>query len=192
MKDSNELLTVDGLTVYRAQLTEYMQALADQFLGIQLADANSSQYAGILKETGRKFFPYNALTSDPEALNSVADYYLLLCMFNSKLPAIVTFCDFANINFIPWKNPEKLNPELKLLHKKIITARENTLKNKCYDSNSVIGQITLGNTEFFWNNYGLKPYETGNALTLESLQSLDLTTKDSKGMLPDRNNTIDL
>ena len=183
--DTNTLFVVDGFPITRAEIGGYMANICSDLLGIELAQANSHQFSAILAMTGDHFFSRTPISRNNDALRIISDYYLTICRLYGKLPSILDFCDFTGCDPIIWEDAKRLNPDQSYIAKTIIKRRENSLKMKCYDSNSIVGAITVGNTEFYWNNYGLKPSNDNRTLTLDTIDDLQILepTKKSYDMI---------
>lgn len=178
--DSNVFFSVDQIDFTRAEIVEYLTNICSDFIGCHLADANSHQFAGILAMAGDHFFSKLPISRNIQALQALSELYLNLCLMYAKLPSMLDFCRFTSTDPSHWEDERRLNPTEKQIHKNITRNRENTLKMKCYDSNSIIGSITLGNTEFYWNNYGLKPMNDNRTLSLDTLDDLSVLIPEKK------------
>lgn len=101
--------------------------------------------------------PTNNNSYNYELLDTLCDYYILLSDKYNKLVSTVAFSYFVNIptNTIDlWKDAEPSTATFKIW-KKLQNNREDCLKDKNFDSNNVVGAISIGNSEYGWNMPGV-------------------------------------
>lgn len=199
-----ELLNVDDVVIYDNDIDEAIHEACIKFKIENLKMEGQRPWKAVLQYVGKKVFPdKNILKSkvlykynnnnipttnnsyNHELINNLCDYYIMLSDKYNKLISTVAFGYFINIpkdTIDEWKNTE-LNSLTFRIWKKLQENREDCLKDKNYDSNNVVGAISIGNTEFGWNMPGVSRESTkSNKLSLEDLQNAvqslpDLSTR---------------
>lgn len=104
-----------------------------------------------LKKSDNNRYDYNII-------NILCDFYLLLSDMYNKLVSLDAFTNLLNIDISTvcmWKDREPSSTEFEI-YQKLFVNRESNLKDKCFDSNNVIGTISIGNTEYNWNMPGVR------------------------------------
>lgn len=148
-----------------------------------------SKYNYILSKIGKKLFYDRQLKENnglcnphyynTQLLESIYNIYIDLCYIYNKVPSIEGYSLLCNIDYKViqnWKY-EKTNTPQNGIYTKIAQNREAALKNKCIDSNNIIGTITIGNSENGWNTGAQVQHITNNIITADALPILKTTQK---------------
>lgn len=189
------LINIDDVVIYHDDV-EVAIAQACEKLGIDdLKKEGQRPWKAVLQLVGKTLFPDNKILKDKglysnnnnnimtnnnrfnyKLLNELCDYYVILSNRYNKLISIVAFSYMINIDATTideWKNAEPSSLNF-LIYKKLRLNREDCLKDKNYDSNNVVGAISIGNTEYNWNMPGVnRPFENPKALSFSELPKLD-------------------
>ena len=184
----------DDITIYN---DDFEAAIADacEYLGIEdLKKEGQRPWKAVMQLVGKKLFPDRKILKDNNLynynnnniptnsnrynyniINNLCDYYLILSNRYNKLVSIIAFSYMINIDSTTideWSNTEPSSLTF-LIYKKLRLNREDCLKDKNYDSNNVVGAISIGNTEYNWNMPGVsRPFENPKALNVSQLPKL--------------------
>lgn len=135
---------------------------AMRLVGQSLFNDKSFLKSKVLNIYNNNNIPTNSNSYNYELLDILCDYYILLSDKYNKLVSTVAFSYFVNIptNTIDlWKDTEPSTTTFKIW-KKLQSNREDCLKDKNYDSNNVVGAISIGNSEYGWNMPGVSREQT--------------------------------
>ena len=136
----------------------------------RLKDNTNVQANHVIKESTLNRYNYSML-------DSICDYYIyMLCNRYKKLVSIESFALLVNINrdtIERWKDNEPSSISFGI-YKKLIGHRENSLKDKAFDSSNVVGTIAIANNEFGWSAATVRKETQAKqeALTLDALPQL--------------------
>lgn len=146
-----------------------------QLVGHDIFNDKSFLKSKILNIYNNNNIPTNNNSYNYELLNELCDYYILLSNRYNKLISTVAFSYFVNIPTTTidlWKGTESSTLTFKIW-KKLQSNREDCLKDKNFDSNNVVGAISIGNSEFGWNMPGVNREQANkSALTAAELPKL--------------------
>ena len=203
----------DEITIYNDDF-EVAIAEACEDLGIEdLKKEGQRPWKAVMQLVGKKLFPDRKILKDNNIyklnnnniptnnnkynyilLNELCDYYLVLSNRYNKLVSIIAFGLFININpdvIEIWASDEPSSLSFNI-YKKLRLNREDCLKDKNFDSNNVVGSISIGNTEFNWNMPGVsRPFENPKALNVSQLPKLTQNTQSIVQNDETNNNIID-
>ena len=175
--DSIELLHVDDIIIYDNDIEQAVLLAAEkleiedlkkegqrpwkaclQLAGKQLFSDKSILKSKVLNIYNNNNIPTNNNSYDIDIINLLCDYYIVLSNKYNKLPSIIAFSYLVNIDYDIIEHWREYEPSSKRYHiwKKLHQTREDCLKDKGYDSNNVVGTISIGNTEFGWNMPGVR------------------------------------
>lgn len=188
--DDIEVLKTDNIIIHSDDIETAIYD-ACQALGIEdLKSEGQRPWKAVLALVGKRLFPdnktlkqhnniynngyinttYNAYNY--ELLDYICDYYInILSNKYNKLVSTVAYSLLINVptNSIDvWKDTELSSPTFKIW-KKLQDARQECLKDKCYDNNNVVGTITLGNNEYGWNSPYVAPSKREKVVQIEQL-----------------------
>lgn len=176
MSDDVIVLSVDDLQIYENDID---MAIDDACIRLGIDDLKKEgqrPWKAVMRLVGQNIFkdksylkskvlnvynnnniPTNCNSYNYELLNTLCDYYILLSDKYNKLVSIVAFSYFVNIPTTTidlWKDTELSTLSFKIW-KKLLQNREDCLKDKNFDSNNVVGAISIGNSEYGWNMPGV-------------------------------------
>lgn len=142
--------------------------------GIDLKKAKQGEWRHVMVEAGKRLFkntdrlkdktivygqgniiPSNNNRYDYKKVNDLCDYYISLSDRYNKLVSILAFSYLSGIDdttIDKWKEPGCAGFGI---WKKLMSRRQESLKDKLFDSNNALGPMSIGNTEFFWNIPGV-------------------------------------
>jgi len=200
--DDIEIVNNDNLIIHSNDIEE---AIYDACIALDISDLkNEGQrpWKAVLALVGKRLFPdrrelkqhdniynngyinttYNAYNY--ELLDYICDYYInVLSNKYNKLVSTVAYSLLINVptNTIDvWKDTELNSPTFKIWQK-LHVARQECLKDKCYDNNNVVGTITLGNNEYGWNSPYVAPSKREKVVSigqLEDVKPLEIESKE--------------
>lgn len=184
--DQVQTINHDIIEIYKNEI-ELEIALQLEKLNISEPDKiTHSQFNYILSKVGKTVFKdrsklkINNNTNNSnyynfDILNNLYNIYIDYCYIYNKVPSIDSFSLLCNIDTNVFNNMkyEKTNSIQYAFYEKMTRNREAALKNKCLDSNNILGTITIGNTELNWNNNaGSVQHITNNIITSDALPLL--------------------
>ena len=166
----------EQIEIYNDDFEEAIAAACEEFGIEDLKREGQRPWKAVLQYVGKRVFPdttvlksnkrvlyqgnsipTNNNSYDYELIDALCDYYIMLSNKYNKLISIIAFSYMLNIptNTIDvWKDTELSTTTFKIW-KKLSLNREDCLKDKNYDSNNVVGAISIGNQEYNWNMPGV-------------------------------------
>lgn len=142
--------------------------------GIDLYKAKQGQWRYVLNRAGERLFKntdilkdksivYNLGSNIPstnnrydyEKVNRLCDYYIMISDKYNKLVSIIAFSYLSGIDdttIDKWKEPSSSGFGI---WKKLSERRQDSLKDRLFDSNNPVGAMSIGNTEYLWNLPGV-------------------------------------
>ena len=173
---SSLLIDVDDVKIYDNEIEMHIDLICEKFGIEDLKKEGQRPWKAVLQTLGKTVFPNtkilkskvlniynnnniptNSNAYNYELLDNLCDYYILLSDRYNKLISTVAFSYFVNIptNTIDtWRDAEPSSLTFQIW-KKLQSNREDCLKDKNYDSNNVVGAISIGNSEYGWNMPGV-------------------------------------
>lgn len=103
-------------------------------------------------------------------------YGYMINMYSTELYNILNDNNSYNNDFIVLNSmyeAEKLTLTKSSIYKRLKEEREQNIKERCYESNSAVGYIALGNTEFGWNAGQQAQSITTNIISVSALPQLN-------------------
>ena len=176
----SDVVIDENLIIHRSELDEAIYS-ACQELGIEdLKSEGQRPWKAVLMLVGERLFkdtkilkqsnniynntgllnnnPSNCNAYDYDKLLKLCDDYILLSSKYNKLVSTMAFsfmCCIPTTTIDLWKDADPSDSRFKIW-KKLQANREDCLKDKGYDSNNVVGTISIGNTEFGWSMPGVR------------------------------------
>ena len=176
--------------IYTSTVQDLIDNACIEFHIEDLLKAGQRQWKAVMYYVGKRLFPDTKVLKDKrlystgvamtnynrydyEVLDILCNYYLNLSDRYNKLVSAVAFSHFCNIptNTIDiWANDEPSQGSFKIWQK-LRQNRKDCILDRAYDSNSPVGAMYVGNTDF--------PQELGkdmgqrNAITAQELPRLD-------------------
>lgn len=166
----------DQIEIYNNDFEEAIAAACVEFDIDDLKHEGQRPWKAVLQYVGKRVFPDNTVLKsnkrvlhqgnyiptnnnsyDYELLNQLCDYYIMLSNKYNKLISIIAFSYMCNIHpdiIDKWASDEPSTTSYHI-YKKLRHNREDCLKDKNYDSNNVVGAISIGNQEYSWNMPGV-------------------------------------
>lgn len=166
----------EQIEIYNNDFEEAIAAACEEFGIEDLKHEGQRPWKAVLQYVGKRVFPdttvlksnkrvlyqgnsipTNNNSYDYELIDALCDYYIMLSNKYNKLISIIAFSYMLNIptNTIDvWKDTEPSTLTFKIW-KKLSLNREDCLKDKNFDSNNVVGAISIGNQEYNWNMPGV-------------------------------------
>ena len=183
----------DQIEIYNNDFEEAIAAACEEFGIEDLKREGQRPWKAVLQYVGKRVFPdttvlksnkrvmhtgnyipTNNNSYDYELLNILCDYYIMLSNKYNKLISIVAFSYMCNMNqdiIDKWADNEPSSTSFHIW-KKLRHNREDCLKDKNYDSNNVVGAISIGNQEYNWNMPGVTREHRRVALSDSELPKL--------------------
>lgn len=166
----------EQIEIYNDDFEEAIAAACEEFGIDDLKREGQRPWKAVLQYVGKRVFPTTTVLKsnkrvlyqgnsiptnnnsyDYELIDALCDYYIMLSNKYNKLISIIAFSYMLNIptNTIDvWKDTEPSTLTFKIW-KKLSLNREDCLKDKNFDSNNVVGAISIGNQEYNWNMPGV-------------------------------------
>lgn len=141
---------------------------------IDLYKAKQGQWRYVLNRVGERLFKntdilkdksivYNQGSNIPstnnrydyEKVNKLCNYYIMISDKYNKLVSIIAFSYLSGIDdttIDKWKEPGSSGFGI---WKKLSERRQDSLKDRLFDSNNPVGAMSIGNTEYYWNMPGV-------------------------------------
>lgn len=189
-----DIINKDGYILTDHELKQTIKDIA-QDNNIDLTSCSNSQFNYVLKQTGAKYFYNNNIlynnyylsyNLDIDILYTISDFYISICLLYNKITSVLGFsylCCISNENILLFQGEDVTSKKYKL-YKNLTNTRENNIKDKCLDSNNIVGAIAVANNEYKWSNTEGAKSTTINILTngqelpglLEGLKTQDIKT----------------
>ena len=185
----------EQIEIYNDDFEEAIAAACEEFGIDDLKHEGQRPWKAVLQYVGKRVFPdttvlksnkriihqgngipTNNNSYDYELLNILCDYYIMLSNKYNKLISIVAFSYMCNMNqdiIDKWADNEPSSTSFHIW-KKLRHNREDCLKDKNYDSNNVVGAISIGNQEYNWNMPGVTREHRRVALSDSELPKLSV------------------
>lgn len=190
------ILEVGEVKIYNTDIERALDDACEELGITDLKAEGQRPWKAALQLVGKSVFPDRSILKDKnlvklpnnkiltnnnkynyELINNLCDYYIMLSNKYNKLVSVIAFAFMINIdyeNITGWKD-EDSNDLRFLIWKKLHNYREDCLKDKNYDSNNVVGSISIGNNEYNWNMPGVsKEFVHQKALPASELKKLNL------------------
>lgn len=186
------IVDLGTVQIYTSTVNDLIDQACIEFHIDDLLKAGQRQWKAVMQYVGMHLFPdtkvlkdkslsplnngtipTNCNRYDREALYKLCDYYIYISNVYSKLVSTVAFSYFCNIpttTFDLWKDEESSSVAFKIWQK-LQRSRKDCILDRAYDSNSPVGAMYVGNTDF--------PQELGTdmgqrkAITAQELPRLD-------------------
>lgn len=184
------IVDLGTVQIYTSTVQDLIDQACIEFHIDDLLKAGQRQWKAVMYYVGKRLFPDTKVLKDKrlystgvamtnynrydyEILDTLCNYYLSLSDRYSKLVSAVAFSHFCNIptNTIDvWASDEPSQGSFKIWQK-LRQNRKDCILDRAYDSNSPVGAMYVGNTDF--------PQELGTdmgqrkAITAQELPRLD-------------------
>lgn len=184
------IVDLGTVQIYTSTVQDLIDQACIEFHIDDLLKAGQRQWKAVMYYVGKRLFPDTKVLKDKrlystgvamtnynrydyEVLDILCNYYLSLSDRYSKLVSAVAFSHFCNIptNTIDiWANDKPSQGSFKIWQK-LRQNRKDCILDRAYDSNSPVGAMYVGNTDF--------PQELGTdmgqrkAITVQDLPRLD-------------------
>lgn len=184
------IVDLGTVQIYTSTVQDLIDQACIEFHIEDLLKAGQRQWKAVMYYVGKRLFPDTKVLKDKrlystgvamtnynrydyEVLDTLCNYYLSLSDRYSKLVSAVAFSHFCNIptNTIDvWASDEPSQGSFKIWQK-LRQNRKDCILDRAYDSNSPVGAMYVGNTDF--------PQELGTeigqrkAVTAQELPRLD-------------------
>lgn len=184
------IVDLGTVQIYTSTVQDLIDNACIEFHIEDLLKAGQRQWKAVMYYVGKRLFPDTKVLKDKrlystgvamtnynrydyEILDTLCNYYLSLSDRYSKLVSAVAFSHFCNIptNTIDvWASDEPSQGSFKIWQK-LRQNRKDCILDRAYDSNSPVGAMYVGNTDF--------PQELGTdmgqrkAITAQELPRLD-------------------
>lgn len=184
------IVDLGTVQIYTSTVQDLIDQACIEFHIDDLLKAGQRQWKAVMYYVGKRLFPDTKVLKDKrlystgvamtnynrydyEVLDILCNYYLNLSDRYNKLVSAVAFSHFCNIptNTIDiWANDEPSQGSFKIWQK-LRQNRKDCILDRAYDSNSPVGAMYVGNTDF--------PQELGadmgqrRAITAQELPRLD-------------------
>lgn len=172
---------------------------------IDLKKAKQGEWRYILREAGSRLFKNTDVLKDKSIIygqgnivasnnnrydyvkvNDLCDYYISISDKYNKLVSILAFSYLSGIDdttIDKWKEPGCGGFGI---WRKLTARRQDSLKDRLFDSNNPVGAMSIGNTEFLWNMPGVsnRQEQKQQAPSIPQMEQKYLQNQEEKPQLP--------
>lgn len=184
MKENDQIISKNDMKISLKEIIAYIEDVAAA-RGWSMDQLPQIQFNFICQAVGLNFFNSDTafiyinnnknMGFNYNTIENLFDYYFSICNLYNKIPSIISFTYFCNIDY--WLLYNNINSSynnytegaslkhLQLLQK-LNQIRENSLKDRAIDKGGAVGVAIVGNTEFAWNDPNKQIQATNNNNTI--------------------------